>query len=560
MIKWGCNSPRQYQIEAIFQLVYTKIDMMYLIRKTGDGKSLVLQGTASILKGITIVMVPLIGLGSDQAQKCNIVGDDNLCVESYHLDEFKNNNALELRERLHEYTCEEKTAIIVFVSPQQLAKHSLWRPVLMSLAHRGCVSAVCVDEVHCTVHNYESFRPEFKTSIDSLNEIVGIARRTNPDKFYVPILAMSATFPIADQQEFNKLIGRLPTVVMWGEMARRNISFSVDVAGDPIHAFSKDWIQKPGAHPTRQSLVYSNSAKSCNGSILNKLANARKCLPPTDGVFLSITGDCGIMLKTYLMAAFAGEATEETNSTAPTSTGELPTMLPNILCMPCTSAANCGISSKRCSFCFRIGPPPSWHEMVQEMGRVDRAHNSITDTNSYKIYMNFNTFLSLWQRVQSEVNDVVRQRQLGNLMEILTLLVLPRRCFHDAIENHFENPATYESNPSCNNNCSFCDGSYINLCGTISKSNLITVLTTIIFHNGVTNAMSLVLMISSNANSRVKSAIWMGKKDVTPGNVHALLLMLIASNIIQLELFDNATPSDANNLILLRNVNAVLTK
>ncbi len=174
--------------------------------------------------------------------------------------------------------------------------------------------------------------------------------------------------------------------------------------------------------------------------------------------------------------------------------------------------------------------------------------------------MNFNTFLSLWCRVQSEVNDVVRERQLRNLMEILTLLVLPRRCYHDAIENHFENPATYESNPSCNNNCSFCDGSYINLCGTISKSNLITVLTTILFQKGMTNAMSLISMISSNANSRVKSAIWMGKKDVTPGNVHALLLMLIASNIIQLQLVDNATPSDAKNLILLRNVNAILTK
>ncbi len=36
-------------------------------------------------------------------------------------------------------------------------------------------------------------------------------------------------------------------------------------------------------------------------------------------------------------------------------------------------------------------------------------------------------------------------------------------------------------------------------------------LTTIVFDNGVTNTMSLILMISSNANSWVKSAIWMGK-------------------------------------------------
>ncbi len=117
------------------------------------------RGTSSILKGITIVMVPLLGLDSDEAQKWNIVGENFIGVESYHLDEFKNNNALELCMQLHEYTHEEKTAIILFVSLQQLTKHSLWRLVLMSLVDSGCVLAVCVDEVYCTVNNYESFWP-----------------------------------------------------------------------------------------------------------------------------------------------------------------------------------------------------------------------------------------------------------------------------------------------------------------------------------------------------------------------------------------------------------------
>jgi hypothetical protein len=39
--------------------------MMYLIRKTGEGKSLVLQGMVSMLKGMTISLVLLLGLGSD---------------------------------------------------------------------------------------------------------------------------------------------------------------------------------------------------------------------------------------------------------------------------------------------------------------------------------------------------------------------------------------------------------------------------------------------------------------------------------------------------------------
>ena len=90
---------------------------MYLIRKTGERKLLVLQGTASILKGVTIVIVPVLGLGSDQVQKCNI-GDNIISDKSCHLDEFKNKNTFKLCTQLNEYTCKGKTAIILFASLQ----------------------------------------------------------------------------------------------------------------------------------------------------------------------------------------------------------------------------------------------------------------------------------------------------------------------------------------------------------------------------------------------------------------------------------------------------------
>ncbi len=144
--------------------------MMYLIRKTGEGKSLVFQGMASMLKGVTVVMVPLLELGADQDIKCNDANDD--AVESYHLDEYPATNATQLRMHLNQYLCEEKTAILIFVSPQALSQNSFWFPVLMLLARRGCISAVCIDEVHATVQNYESFCPEFETAIESINNIV----------------------------------------------------------------------------------------------------------------------------------------------------------------------------------------------------------------------------------------------------------------------------------------------------------------------------------------------------------------------------------------------------
>ena len=393
------------------------------------------------------------------------------------------------------------------------------------LAQRGCVSGVCVEEAHCTVQNYESFRPEFKTAIDSINEIVGIARRNNPDTFYVPILAMSATFTISDQKSFNSLIGRLPTIVMWGDMSRRNISFNVDISGDPLNAFIKDWIAFMQIHPSRQSLVYSNTASSCDGSILNRLLSAQQKLPLATGDILPLTGECGVMLKSYLMACFCGETMDAT------PTNVQPTILRKILCMPCTSAANCGVSSNNCSACFRIGPPPSWHEMVQEMGRVDRMHaDSEKGANSYKIYLNLTTFISLWCRVQSEFNDGVRARQMDELMDILTLLLFPQRCYHDAIERFFENPASYEPNPTCDNNCSFCTGSIMNVCGTVSKSQLISLLTTRVFDKGSVSAVSLVSLITSPSNKRVKAAIWGGKKNITAGNAHALICTIGITN------------------------------
>jgi len=61
----GLHIPLAVQVEAIFHLVYLNINMMYLIRKTGEGKSLVLQGMVAMLKGMTISLVLLLGLGSD---------------------------------------------------------------------------------------------------------------------------------------------------------------------------------------------------------------------------------------------------------------------------------------------------------------------------------------------------------------------------------------------------------------------------------------------------------------------------------------------------------------
>ena len=59
---------------------------MYLIRKTGEGESLVIMGLALALDGIIVAMGPLHGLGTDQANKSK---QPSSGLEAYHVDKFR---------------------------------------------------------------------------------------------------------------------------------------------------------------------------------------------------------------------------------------------------------------------------------------------------------------------------------------------------------------------------------------------------------------------------------------------------------------------------------------
>ena len=58
---------------------------MYLIRKMGEEKSLVIMGLALALDGIIVAMGPLHGLGTDQENKPKRSYSG---LEAYHVDEF----------------------------------------------------------------------------------------------------------------------------------------------------------------------------------------------------------------------------------------------------------------------------------------------------------------------------------------------------------------------------------------------------------------------------------------------------------------------------------------
>ncbi|KAL7508357.1 hypothetical protein ACHAXN_005444 [Cyclotella atomus] len=332
----ACNAIKK--ILSIFYLSYLKPLLMYVIRKTGEGKSLVMMGTAAVLRGVTICLVPLLGLGSSQALKSNIRAHR---IEGYHLDEYRAQDFAALSQRMAKYKRSDATSIIVYISPQNLQPGSNWFPVISSAAASRHISFICLDKAHSVVDQSRSFRPEFRAACQSIKAIVEISRTHHPG-MDIPILAMSATFRIPEQKQFNSLMGMIPELVIWGDMDRRNVGIHIRVDGEPLTHLIKKCVEDLKADPEMKFLVMNNSAAACDGRIIERLEKACKQLPvdTLDSTieFVPFTGDCGLMMKMFLMECFCGE---QVNSS-----------LPNVIGMPVTAAANCGVSSKKCRQCY----------------------------------------------------------------------------------------------------------------------------------------------------------------------------------------------------------------
>ena len=171
--------------------------MIYLIRKTGEGKSMVWLGMCTILRGINVCMVPLLGLGSAQAPNSRRHGDN---IEAYHIDEFKSSLSFKkLANYLLNIPVGQKRSIILYISPQMLVPGTKWHDVIHKLSVKGTISSFCIDEVHAAVENSQSFRPAFGHAVHAIQGLIQQSRNLRPNKT-IPLLVMSATFRLPEQR------------------------------------------------------------------------------------------------------------------------------------------------------------------------------------------------------------------------------------------------------------------------------------------------------------------------------------------------------------------------
>ena len=155
--------------------------------------------TVTILRGgITLILVPLHGLGSDQVDKAM---SKEHGIEAYYLDEHKYNDAKALHDRLALYSDIEADhiSILLFASPNSLIGGSKWMKMFRRLASSGFIRTIAIDEAHEVEQSGRSFRTEFVEAAKTLNSL--IESMPNP----IPRLLMSATFRRTDYDAVSKL-------------------------------------------------------------------------------------------------------------------------------------------------------------------------------------------------------------------------------------------------------------------------------------------------------------------------------------------------------------------
>ena len=205
---FGYDSFREGQEELIDSLLAGQD--VFGIMPTGAGKSLCYQIPALMLRGITLVISPLISLMKDQVAALNQAGVYAAYLNS-SLTQGQYFKALDFAKR-GKYK-------IIYVAPERLLTDSF-----MDFAVHADISFVSVDEVHCVSQWGQDFRPSYLKIVEFISRL--------PVRPVVGAFTATATQPV--REDVTRILQLHDPHIVTTGFDRNNLYFEVRTAKDKM--------------------------------------------------------------------------------------------------------------------------------------------------------------------------------------------------------------------------------------------------------------------------------------------------------------------------------------
>ena len=138
---WDVPLLRPIQLSAVSRIINRAMpNKLLLVARTGIGKTHVTRIAGVILRGIVLIIIPLLSLSADQIRKFCDANQAFGSVDVYHLDELSQASYSKRQELLEMFSAlKNKTlsTLFLFSSPQFLIKQDDFCLALISQARKG---------------------------------------------------------------------------------------------------------------------------------------------------------------------------------------------------------------------------------------------------------------------------------------------------------------------------------------------------------------------------------------------------------------------------------------
>lgn len=239
---FGYNNFRPLQQDVIEKVIAG--DDVVVLMPTGGGKSICYQLPSVILKGLTLVVSPLIALMKDQVQSLKANG-----IEAAYI----NSSLSEDEKKQVVRRVEDKKVDLLYLAPETIFSGSFIN-FIQSLE----ISLIAIDEAHCVSSWGHDFRPKYK-QLNQLKEIF-------PN---VPVMALTATADRAVRSDIGGMLKMNNPQTFISSFDRPNLSLAVlpgQKKWEQIQRIVKKYDKKSG-------IIYCSSRKATE-SLSEKLVKS----------------------------------------------------------------------------------------------------------------------------------------------------------------------------------------------------------------------------------------------------------------------------------------------